>query len=78
MPSVNIGTRQQGRERAENVVDVGYRAGEIMEAVRAQMAHGRCPSNPLYGDGRAGERIVEHLAVCEFRIQKRWADYVTT
>ena len=71
VPAVNIGTRQQGRERGENVMDAGHSAQEIMRAVRAQVAHGRYFANPLYGDGRAGERIANVLAECRFKIQKQ-------
>lgn len=71
VPSVNIGTRQQGRERGDNVVDVTHSAAAIVDAVRRQISHGRYPSNPLYGDGRAGARIAQALAECQFRIQKR-------
>jgi UDP-hydrolysing UDP-N-acetyl-D-glucosamine 2-epimerase len=46
LPAVNIGTRQAGRDRANNVVDVGYSRDEIVEAVRRQVAHGRYPSDP--------------------------------
>src|SRR6185295_1606109 len=40
VPTVNIGTRQQGRDRAENVLDTGYDRGEIVAAVTRQIAHG--------------------------------------
>ena len=41
VPAVNIGTRQQGRERGHNVIDVGYEAGEIERAIRIQIQHGQ-------------------------------------
>lgn len=71
VPAVNIGTRQTGRERGSNVIDVGYDQGEIIDAVRRQARHGRYPSAHIYGDGRAGERIARILARCEVRVQKR-------
>lgn len=65
LPVVNIGTRQQGRARAENVIDVGYRREDILEGIRRATApefrarlRGR--SNP-YGDGHAAEVIVQRL-----------------
>lgn len=61
-PTVNIGTRQQGRERAANVIDVPYQADAIEQAIRLQLSNGRYPSSKLYGDGRASSRIAEHLA----------------
>jgi len=70
-PSVNIGTRQVGRERGHNVIDVGYNRDEIRDAVLRQVRHGRFASDPLYGNGNAGERIANILATCQFRLQKR-------
>ncbi len=69
-PCVNIGTRQQGRERAENVTDVGYDSGAIEAAIRKQLKHGKYPRSKLFGDGTAGRQIAEILATAEFRIQK--------
>jgi UDP-hydrolysing UDP-N-acetyl-D-glucosamine 2-epimerase len=71
VPAVNIGTRQQGRERGHNIIDVGYDAAAIERAVRVQIQHGKYDRNTLFGDGRAGARIAEILADGEFRIQKR-------
>jgi UDP-hydrolysing UDP-N-acetyl-D-glucosamine 2-epimerase len=71
VPTVNIGTRQQGRDRADNVVDAGCERREIVGAVRRQLAHGRYASSHLYGDGGAGVRIAEILADAPLRVQKR-------
>jgi UDP-hydrolysing UDP-N-acetyl-D-glucosamine 2-epimerase len=69
-PSVNIGSRQHGRERGRNVVDVGYDRHEIVAAIRRQVAHGRYEPDHLYGDGRAAEKIVEVLRSQRFQVQK--------
>jgi UDP-hydrolysing UDP-N-acetyl-D-glucosamine 2-epimerase len=71
VPTVNIGTRQGGRDRAANVTDVGYDRAEIAAAIRAQLAHGRYQSDHLYGDGLAGGRIASVLADAPIRLQKR-------
>lgn len=71
VPSVNIGTRQMGRQRGSNVVDVCHDRRAIVDAVRAQIDHGRYPPEPIYGDGHAGERIAGILADASIRIQKR-------
>lgn len=63
-PVVNVGTRQWGRERAGNVIDVPHDADQIHAAIERQVAHGRYPSSSLYGTGNSGERIAEVLA-CE-------------
>lgn len=70
VPVVNIGTRQTGRERGPNVIDVGYDRGEIQAAAQRQIDHGRYPENPLYGDGQAGRRIADLLAQANISIQK--------
>ena len=59
VPAVNIGTRQQGRERGPNVVDVPHEAERIWDAVTDQVQHGPYRSSSLYGTGDAGERIAE-------------------
>ena len=62
-PVVNIGSRQQGRERAKNVVDVPHEVAAIREAILAAQAHGRYPSSTLYGTGHAGTHIAAVLHV---------------
>ena len=71
VPTVNIGTRQGGRDRAANVMDADTDRDAIVAAVRAQIAHGRYPSDHIYGDGGAGERIANILATTPLRVQKR-------
>jgi GDP/UDP-N,N'-diacetylbacillosamine 2-epimerase (hydrolysing) len=71
VPVVNVGSRQAGRERGPNVLDVDYDGASIQGAIRQQAAHGRYPADPLYGDGHAGERIADLLARCELKFEKR-------
>ncbi len=71
VPVVNIGTRQTGRERGANVIDIGYDRAEITSAIQKQLVNGRYPSNRLYGDGLAGERISEVLSSMPLEIEKR-------
>lgn len=71
VPAVNIGTRQSGRECAENVVHSGHNAYQIEQAVLHQLANGPYPAASLFGDGNAGARIAEILAKAKFKIQKR-------
>jgi UDP-hydrolysing UDP-N-acetyl-D-glucosamine 2-epimerase len=70
-PSVNIGARQDGRQRGSNVLDVGYDRGEIADAVAQQVEHGSYGHEPIYGDGHAGERIADVLAGVRVELQKR-------
>jgi UDP-hydrolysing UDP-N-acetyl-D-glucosamine 2-epimerase len=70
-PAVNIGTRQDGRERGPNVIDVGHDRGAIADAIRRQVKRGPHAPAHLYGDGRAGERIADVLSRAALHVQKR-------
>ncbi len=71
VPAVNIGSRQDGRERGPNVIDVGYDRAAIMRAVETLLSRPRPQGVPLYGDGRAGERIARVLAEVPLKFTKR-------
>ncbi|MBV6495232.1 MAG: UDP-N-acetylglucosamine 2-epimerase (hydrolyzing) [Acidobacteria bacterium ACB1] len=71
VPVVNIGTRQQGRERGQNVIDVGYSRKEIKEAIDRQLGNGRYSQDKLYGTGHAGKEISCVLADAPLEIEKR-------
>jgi len=65
LPTVNVGLRQQGRERARNILDAKPEATCILDAVRTAKSDEfrkslERMSNP-YGDGHASEKIVEVL-----------------
>jgi UDP-N-acetylglucosamine 2-epimerase (non-hydrolysing)/GDP/UDP-N,N'-diacetylbacillosamine 2-epimerase (hydrolysing) len=73
LPTVNIGLRQKGRERARNVLD----AEPDTAAILARIAEASSPgfraslagmTNP-YGDGHASERIVEVLTTAPLGAQ---------
>jgi UDP-hydrolysing UDP-N-acetyl-D-glucosamine 2-epimerase len=70
VPCVNIGSRQRGRERAENVMDVPHGAGAIKAAILAQLAHGRYDRSTLVGDGGAGRKIADILATAPLVLNK--------
>ena len=71
VPCVNIGTRQAGRERAKNVIDVKYDSLDIKTAIKYQLKHGKYTSSHLVGDGTAGKKIVEILATTKLKTQKQ-------
>jgi UDP-hydrolysing UDP-N-acetyl-D-glucosamine 2-epimerase len=71
VPAVNIGSRQNGRERGDNVLDVPHSADDIKDAILRQIEHGRYDSQNLYGAGDSGQQIAEVLVDYEFNIQKR-------
>jgi len=70
-PAVNIGSRQDMRQRGSNVIDVTYDREEIADAIQQQLDHGPYDSEPIYGDGHAGERIADVLSTCSWRLQKQ-------
>lgn len=67
LPAVNIGIRQEGRERGKNVIDVRHSKKEIVKAVEMALTEKeflakikKC-QNP-YGDGKTAPRIAEILS----------------
>ena len=64
-PTVNIGTRQNKRERGLNVLDTEYDKQKIVNAIRMQLDNGRYPSETIYGEGNAGLKIANILANLE-------------
>lgn len=64
-PVINVGDRQAGRERGENVSDVPYGVRQITRAVKSAVRAGRSArpdkTHP-YDGGRAGERIAGVLS----------------
>ncbi len=65
-PAVNIGKRQEGREREANVIEVPVKKGAIVKAIhqaqydKAFLARVKKPHG-IYGDGQAYKRIVKVL-----------------
>jgi UDP-hydrolysing UDP-N-acetyl-D-glucosamine 2-epimerase len=81
LPVVNIGTRQDGRVRAANVIDVGYERSAIAQAIRhATAAEFRASLQGLvnpYGDGHAADRIVnkvKSIEIDDYLIRKIFYD----
>jgi UDP-hydrolysing UDP-N-acetyl-D-glucosamine 2-epimerase len=70
-PAVNIGSRQDMRQRGKNVLDVDHDREEITDAIQQQLKHGKYDSEPIYGDGHAGTRIADVLSTCSWQLQKR-------
>jgi UDP-hydrolysing UDP-N-acetyl-D-glucosamine 2-epimerase len=73
LPTVNVGLRQQGRERAKNVIDAAPTVQAILKAVnKARTADYRDAlrgmTNP-YGDGNASATIVQVLTTVPLTAQ---------
>jgi UDP-hydrolysing UDP-N-acetyl-D-glucosamine 2-epimerase len=70
-PVVNIGSRQDSRERGRNVTDVIQDEACIKQAIIKQINNGNYVTEHIYGDGNSGKKIAEILANCSWKIQKR-------
>ena len=74
LPVLNIGIRQQGRERGRNIIDVEHNMSEIVKAIERALtdngflAEVKKYENP-YGDGKASLRIAEVLKKVEITPQ---------
>lgn len=83
LPAVNIGSRQRGRMRGSNVIDVPCEGKAIHAAIeqamskefRKQMKAGN--GNPYMGDGRVATRIVDVLRALKLdeRLLKKQISY---
>lgn len=81
LPAVNIGSRQSGRVRGRNVIDVGYSKAEVLSGIGralepAFQAEAKSAPNP-YGDGKAAIKITEHLksvVLGQDLVQKKFVD----
>ena len=71
IPCVNVGTRQNGRERASNVIDAECNAEQILNAARHQISHGKYERDLLVGDGTAGKQMAEILTTVPLDVQKK-------
>ena len=68
-PSVNIGGRQNSRERAENVIDVPVEADAIREAIGTQLDVESYEPSTLYGEGDAAVEMVDAMEAIDFELK---------
>jgi GDP/UDP-N,N'-diacetylbacillosamine 2-epimerase (hydrolysing) len=61
-PVINVGTRQNLRERNRNVVDIEVDSTQVSNAVANARKHGKFERLNIYGDGLASHRIVKIVA----------------
>jgi UDP-N-acetylglucosamine 2-epimerase (non-hydrolysing)/GDP/UDP-N,N'-diacetylbacillosamine 2-epimerase (hydrolysing) len=62
VPTVDIGDRQKGRERAASVFHAAPDRGSISEAITGALARGRQPTVSPYGDGETSRRVADRIA----------------
>ena len=81
LPVVNVGSRQRGRLRGANVIDVEPSREDILRGIEAAQApvfraRARAAPNP-YGDGHAAPRIIDVLCGVPLDarlVQKRFSE----
>jgi UDP-hydrolysing UDP-N-acetyl-D-glucosamine 2-epimerase len=71
VPVINIGSRQENRERGENVCDVGHDASEIINATKNMLSQNKFKQNTLYGTGNAGIEIASLISKVSLTHEKR-------
>ena len=70
-PVINLGTRQRNREHGTNVIHAAHDCSAIAEALQRQLTHGAYPSEPIYGNGNAGQAVADILASQQVQVQKQ-------
>ena len=70
VPVVNIGSRQNKRDRGTNIMDVKYERTEIIKAIKYWLEKGKATTSNVYGGGNAGYQIAEQLATMPLRFHK--------
>lgn len=70
IPVVNIGTRQNKRERGANVVDVNYDKNQIETAILNAIKNKKPELSKIYGGGNAGENIAKLLETVPLKFHK--------
>jgi len=71
-PCVNIGSRQDGRYRGKNAIDVECGTEAVKAAISRQIGK-RYEKDPTYGDGHAAEKMAGVIRDYNFTVQKRLA-----
>jgi UDP-N-acetylglucosamine 2-epimerase len=70
VPTVNIGTRQNRRQRGSNIIDVLYDKEEIKNAIQNRIETEDITPESIYGDGNSGKQIANILASEDFTFHK--------
>ena len=70
VPVVNIGSRQNRRDRGENVVDVSYDENDIVASVNAILNKNIRTTSQIYGGGDAGQQIAKLLKELPLQFHK--------
>lgn len=72
IPNINIGDRQNKRERAKNTIDCNYDKDEIKTAIYNQLTINKYERSNIYGDGKSSEIIAKSLSSAKISIKKEF------
>lgn len=72
IPVVNVGTRQNSRLRAENIIDTDFNKDDILKAIKKQMQLNRYNSSKIYYIKDTGKKIAKTLATINLYVQKKF------
>ena len=67
---VNIGSRQNNRERAENVIDAEHKRSDIYKKMMLQYEKKRYSRSLMFGQGDSGKKMVDVLENIDISIKK--------
>ncbi len=72
VPVINIGDRQQGRERSNNIHDVEINSEKILKKINQVSKIKRYPKNLIYGKGDSISKIIKILKKTKLDIKKNF------
>ncbi len=75
-PVVNIGSRQNGRLKGNNLLDVQYDSEQIKKAIKKQLDNGYYPQDNIYFKGNCSKQISDTLAKIKLYTQKKFNDKI--
>lgn len=70
VPVINIGSRQNKRDRGTNVIDVDYDKQQIINAVQSIISNAKPNQSTVYGGGNAGKEIADLLSNVPLQFHK--------
>lgn len=70
VPTVNIGTRQNRRERGSNITDVSYNKEAIKNAILERISSKSIKEETIYGSGNSGKIIADIIAKTDLQFHK--------
>ena len=74
VPVVNIGSRQDSRERGYNVLDTNNRKNKIYNSIMRQLKKKKIKINKIYGNGNSSKKILNIINKIDFDINKKFRD----